>query len=172
MATRTQRGWAKCTIGTFRTNTNGNKKGENSNILAAQRLPSFSNACSRALEGCKQPDPLRLPLKCNHRLRGGLAGGLIHLLAQTKRPHIDPHLSNIVEAFRLGPFLSDGMPAVRYSPSLRPDRVLLFAVDHDGVLHRVFLLIGNHDAVSSEGLGGEYGRVPCSRFAPAMSVIF
>src|SRR6185295_12253188 len=69
--------------------------------------------------------------------RRRLPRGRFHLLAETERTHVGPHLLDVIQAFLFRPALAGGRPAGRSLLARRPDRVLLFVIHDDLVGHAV-----------------------------------
>lgn len=69
---------------------------------------------------------------------------LLHLLSQAKRSHISPHFIYIGQTVRFQSRLTYIVPAQRYFPVSRPDRVLLFVVNHYFVNCRIFTFVLSH----------------------------
>src|SRR5215472_12820542 len=59
--------------------------------------------------------------------------GFFHPFAQAERPHVCPHLFDVGEAFLLRPALARLPPSRRQVSFGRPNRILLFVIDDDGI---------------------------------------
>lgn len=69
---------------------------------------------------------------------------LLHLLPQTERPHVGPHLFDMRQTFCHGPAFACIGPAKRIFLVCRPDRVLLFMIQNDFVDSIVLRVVGVH----------------------------
>src|SRR5215213_11454727 len=84
-------------------------------------------------------------------LLGLSAGSCLHFFTETQWPHICPYLFDVRQAFCFCSGLSCIVPAQCIFPVRRPDRVLLFMVDHDLVDSEVFAFVVSHAISPSDG---------------------
>src|SRR5712691_9435418 len=83
--------------------------------------------CVRLLCAAEGREKLSLPL-------------LLHLLAQTQRPHVRPDFLDVSEALVFGALLAGILPAQGVFLVGRPDRILFLMIDHHFINSRVLAL--------------------------------